>query len=201
MEKESEQKRDSFIFYRSFYEAIEGLPDNIRLEVFTAITEYALYGKQPENLKPFARGMFTLIKPNLDTNTARYENGKKGGRKPKKEVASPSLAPDAPVIAPPSTPEYSSFEEEVARIKKDQMWWEPVCMQFRIDKSELDNRLDAFATHCKIERDNELHPSLKDAKRHFTSWMRKAFSNSERKTNDNPKPDDYTFNGGFGGLD
>ncbi len=55
-------ERESFIFYRSFYEAIRELPDNIRLEVFTAITEYALYGKQPENLKPFARGMFIVIK-------------------------------------------------------------------------------------------------------------------------------------------
>lgn len=198
MEKESEQIRDSFIFYRSFYEAIQGLPDNIRLEVFTAITEYALYGKQPENLKPFARGMFTLIKPNLDTNTARYENGKKGGRKPKKAGASP--ASETPPIMPPSPPEYSSFEEEVAQIKTDQMWWEPVCMQFRIDKSELDSRLDAFVTHCKVERDNELHPSLKDAKRHFTSWMRKAYTSTEKRSNDQSKPDDYTFKGGFGGL-
>ncbi len=35
-------ERESFIFYRSFYEAIRDLPDAIRLEVFTAITEYAL---------------------------------------------------------------------------------------------------------------------------------------------------------------
>lgn len=200
MENESEYIRDSFIFYRSFYEAIKGLPDNIRLEVFTAITEYALYGKQPEKLKPFARGMFTLIKPNLDTNTARYENGKKGGRKPKKAVAPPTAAPETPVIVPPSTPEYSSFEDEVEQIKKDQMWWEPVCMQFQIDKSELDNRLDAFVTHCKVERDNELHPSLKDAKRHFTSWMRKAYASTEKKSNEQSKPDDYTYKGGFGGL-
>lgn len=80
MEKESEHKRDSFIFYRSFYEAIHELKDDIKLEVFTAITEYALYGKVPEDLKPVAKGMFTLIKPNLDVNTARYENGKKGGK-------------------------------------------------------------------------------------------------------------------------
>ena len=198
MEKESDTKRDSFIFYRSFYEAIEGLPDNIRLEVFTAITEYALYGKLPENLKPFARGMFTLIKPNLDVNSVRYDNGKKGGRKPKKAVASP--APESPAVTPVTSPDYSSFEEEVAQIKADQMWWESVCMQFHIEKPELDNRLDAFVTHCKVERDNELHPSLKDAKRHFTSWMRKAYTSTEKRSNEQSKPDDYTFKGGFGGL-
>ncbi len=198
MEKESEHKRDSFIFYRSFYEAIHELKDDIKLEVFTAITEYALYGKVPEELKPVAKGMFTLIKPNLDVNTARYENGKKGGRNPKKVVAPP--APEKPVGVSPSSPEYSSFEEEVAQIKTDQMWWEPVCMQFHIDKAELDSRLDAFVTHCKVERDNELHPSLKDAKRHFTSWMRKAYPTTDRKSNEQSKPDDYTYKGGFGGL-
>ena len=80
------------------------------------------------------------------------------------------------------------------------MWWEPVCMQFHIDKEELDRRLGAFVTHCKVERDNELHPTLKEAKRHFTSWMRKAYTNTEKKSNEQTKPDDYTFNGGFGGL-
>ncbi|MDE7159983.1 MAG: hypothetical protein K2O24_03970, partial [Muribaculaceae bacterium] len=79
-----EKPRDSYIFYRSFYEAIHELKDDIKLEVFTAITEYALYGKLPEDLKPVTKGMFALIKPNLDTNNARYENGKKGGRKPRK---------------------------------------------------------------------------------------------------------------------
>ena len=198
MEKESEQKRDSFIFYRSFYEAIHELKDDIKLEVFTAITEYALYGKVPEDLKPVAKGMFTLIKPNLDVNTVRYENGKKGGRKPKKAASIPIA--DTPVVVPPSTPEYSSFEEEVEQIKKDQMWWEPVCMQFHIDKEELDRRFDAFVTNCKVRRDNELHPSLKDAKQHFVSWMLKAYTNTEKRSNEQSKPDDYTYKGGFGGL-
>ena len=198
MEKESEHKRDSFIFYRSFYEAIHELKDDIKLEVFTAITEYALYGKVPEDLKPVAKGMFILIKPNLDVNTARFENGKKGGRKPKEVVVPPAL--ETPVVVPPSSPEYSSFEEEVAQIKEDQMWREPVCMQFHIDKAELDSRLDAFVTHCKVERDNELHASMKDAKRHFTSWMRKAYPTTDRKSNEQSKPDDYTYKGGFGGL-
>ncbi|MBD5223300.1 MAG: hypothetical protein HDS71_04520 [Bacteroidales bacterium] len=198
MEKESEQKRDSFIFYRSFYEAIHELKDDIKLEVFTAITEYALYGKVPEDLKPVAKGMFTLIKPNLDVNTVRYENGKKGGRKPKKAASIPKA--DTPVVVPPSAPEYSSFEDEVEQIKKDQMWWEPVCMQFHIDKEELDRRLDAFVTNCKVRRDNELHPSLKDAKQHFVSWMLKAYTSTEKRSNEQSKPDDYTYKGGFGGL-
>ena len=200
MEKESDAQRDSFIFYRSFYEAIHELKDDIKLEVFTAITEYALYGKVPEDLKPVARGMFILIKPNLDINTVRYENGKKGGRNPKK-IPEPTVARTT-AVSPSPSPEYASFEEEIVQIKADQMWGEPVCMQFHIDKQELERRLDAFVTHCKVERDNELHPSLKDAKRHFTSWMRKAYNTGkEKQGNEQSAPDDYAFKGGFGGLD
>ena len=72
--------RDSFIFYRSFYEAFKELPIDVQGEVFTAICEYSLNGITTENLKPIARGMFTLIKPQLDANIQRYKNGAKGGR-------------------------------------------------------------------------------------------------------------------------
>ncbi|MFV0325956.1 MAG: DUF6291 domain-containing protein [Bacteroides xylanisolvens] len=77
--------RESFIFYRSFYEAIKDLPRDIQGEIYTAIMEYSLYGKETDNLKPVARSIFTLIKPQIDVNNKRYDNGKKGGR-PKSEV-------------------------------------------------------------------------------------------------------------------
>lgn len=71
--------RDSFVFYRSFYEAIRDLPRDIQGEIYTAIMEYGLFGRETENLKPMARSIFILIKPTLDANTARYLNAKKGG--------------------------------------------------------------------------------------------------------------------------
>lgn len=76
--------RDSFVFYRSFYEAIKDLPRDVQGEVYTAIMEYGLNGITTEDLKPIARSIFTLIKPLIDRNNAKYENGKKGGR-PKSE--------------------------------------------------------------------------------------------------------------------
>ena len=72
--------RDSFIFYRSFYEAIKDLPRDIQGEIYTAIMEYSLYGNEAENLKPVARSIFTLIKPQIDVNNKRFDNGCKGGR-------------------------------------------------------------------------------------------------------------------------
>ena len=72
--------RDSFVFYRSFYDAIKDLPREVQGEIYTAIMEYSLYGKETENLKPIAHSVFTLMKPQIDVNNKRFENGKKGGR-------------------------------------------------------------------------------------------------------------------------
>ena len=72
-------ERDSFIFYRSFYEAIRILPRDVQGEIYTAIMEYGLYGKETEQLKPIARSVFMLVKPVMDSNNVRYDNGCKGG--------------------------------------------------------------------------------------------------------------------------
>ena len=85
--------RNSFIFYRSFYEAIKDLPRDIQGEIYTAIMEYSLYGNETDNLKPIARSVFTLIKPQIDINNKRFENGSKGGR-PKKSVVDGELKND-----------------------------------------------------------------------------------------------------------
>lgn len=74
--------RESFIFYRSFYESLKTLKPREKQKLFEAICEYALNGVETD-LDGAADGMFKLLKPQLDANTRRYENGCKGGR-PKK---------------------------------------------------------------------------------------------------------------------
>ena len=105
-------ERESFVFYRSFYEGIKELPRDIQGEVLTAIMEYGLNGVTTENQKPITKAMFALIKPQLDANNQRFENGrlgaehgKKGGR-PKKEKPqeNPNLTPKKPQENPNLTP-------------------------------------------------------------------------------------------------
>lgn len=76
--------RDSIIFYRSFYEAIYELEPSVQAEVYTAIFEYSLNFKEME-LSGLPKTIFTLIKPQLDANNRRFQNGKKGGRPSEKE--------------------------------------------------------------------------------------------------------------------
>ena len=71
--------RESFIFYRSFYESIKELNEQEQYELYKAIMEYQFDDKESE-LKGIAKAIFTLIKPQLEANNKRYENGCKGGR-------------------------------------------------------------------------------------------------------------------------
>lgn len=71
--------RDSIVFYRSFYEAIKEIPLEEQGVVYNAIYGYALDGIEPE-LTGIAKAIFLLVKPQIDANNSRYENGKKGGK-------------------------------------------------------------------------------------------------------------------------
>lgn len=80
--------RDSFIFYRSFFESFDGLSKKDKLILFDAICNYALNDIEQE-LTGVPLSMFKLLKPQLDANIRRYENGCKGGR-PKKTETKPN---------------------------------------------------------------------------------------------------------------
>lgn len=67
--------RDSFIFYRSFYEAISELPKENQADSYNAIMRYALDQEEIE-LTGISKAIFSLVKPQLDANYKKYENGK-----------------------------------------------------------------------------------------------------------------------------
>lgn len=77
-----------FIFYKSFYDSIKNLDDDIQIEVFKALCEYYFNDNNIE-LSPISNAIFMLMKPNIDNALKRYnasvENGKKGGRPPKEK--------------------------------------------------------------------------------------------------------------------
>ena len=70
--------RDSFVFYRSFLEGLSQLDDKDRLACYDAITKYGLDGEC--NAEGIAAAVIALVKPVIDSNNQKYENGKKGGR-------------------------------------------------------------------------------------------------------------------------
>lgn len=161
--------RDSFIFYRSFYDAIRDLPREIRGEIYTAIMEYGLYGNETENLKPVARSIFALIRPQLDANNKRFDNGSRGGR-PKaqnqtKTKLKPSRNQDETKTEPNVNDNYNEnvnvndnenecvahahaekafedFNELAAAMKSATAWREQAAMANRLSLAEIDICID-----------------------------------------------------------
>jgi len=75
-----EGERDSFIFYRSFYESVKVLPEENQLEIYNAIMEFALNQNEIE-ISNLSKAIFILIKPQLEANYKRFINGRKAKRK------------------------------------------------------------------------------------------------------------------------
>lgn len=70
---------DSFVFYRSFYDALREFKQSDRTKIYDAIFQYIFDGKEPE-LRGTSKAAWILIRPQLDANIRRRENGNKGGR-------------------------------------------------------------------------------------------------------------------------
>lgn len=117
--------RDGFVMYRSWWEAIRHLPREIQGEVLTAIVEYGLYGETTESLKPIAKAMLAMAKPQIDANQKRYENGVKGGEfgvlggRPKKGQENPKETPPKPQGNPTETPKEKDKEKEKYKVSKE----------------------------------------------------------------------------------
>ena len=77
--------RDGFVFYRSFYEASKPLNKDDKLALYESIFEFGLNQNETKR-EPMVNAMFMLIKPQLEANNKRYENGKNGGRPTKEKT-------------------------------------------------------------------------------------------------------------------
>ncbi len=72
------------MFYASYLEAANTLKAKERDILYRAILEYGILGTEPRlNGAPLT--CWILIKPQLDANNRKYENGKRGGRPLKKD--------------------------------------------------------------------------------------------------------------------
>lgn len=71
--------RDSFIFYKSFRDALQEVSEDVRLQIYDAIVDYSLGIVDKVEFRGVAKIAWLLIKPQLDANIKRYLNGCKGG--------------------------------------------------------------------------------------------------------------------------
>jgi hypothetical protein len=155
------KKKDSFIFYRSFFEALGDLPDENQLELFKAISNFSLNFEEPK-LNGISKTIFTLIRPQLAANKAKYKNGCEGGKygwlggRPKK-----NKTPKKPLKNPKLTPNVNENENE--NEKEDKKTKAKKAMDEML-KAEIEKKL----TPKKFKK-----PSLKQIKDYCNSIVAK----------------------------
>ena len=104
--------QDSFVFYKSFYEALKFLDTETKCKAYDAICEYVFGGILPTG-SGIERAVFELVKPQIDANEKRRmigrENGAKGaeygklGGRPQKPLNNPNETPKKPLNNPHKT--------------------------------------------------------------------------------------------------
>lgn len=72
-------RRESMIFYASWWDGIKELPVAVRNEVLNTIVEYGIEGVMTSEQGQMTKAIMALIRPQIDANNVRWENGCKGG--------------------------------------------------------------------------------------------------------------------------
>ena len=109
-------ERNSFCFYRSFYDAIKALPKKYQAQALDAVLAYGLDGVEPTDADGVIQAIFALIRPQIDANNKRYTNGKKGAEHGAKGGRSKQEQEQAPKPKPqpkPKTDAISKVLEEI----------------------------------------------------------------------------------------
>ena len=148
-------KKESFVYYRSFWDAIQTRPDNERLALYDAILLYAFEGKQSE-LQGVEYSIFTLIKPQIDANHRKWENGFKGGRPNSNKVGLKDVGEGSDEITTGFKNENLMRNEEGERSKEEGL----------MENEEREIKND----ECYNENDNLNHQWKKPSKEFEQFW-------------------------------
>ena len=178
------------IIYRSFYESIKGLPKEDQAEVWNAVYSYALDFVEVE-LEGMAKVVFTLIKPQLDANIAKYKNGLK-----EKQKKSKTEAKDKQIISKPEGNVNDNVNDNVNANEKvnvnvnvnvndnenfdfsklkNTMWADEFRKKKGIHSVEKFNTIfDNFIDNIKLKGQHlDYKDPEKEVKNHFVNWYDK----------------------------
>lgn len=203
-------EKNSFVFYRSFYDAIKSIPQEQQLALYNAIMEYTFENKILDTDDGVIQGMFALIKPNIDSTNAKYwaniENGKKGGR-PKKEIEKkPNQNPNETQPKPNQNPTKTQknldedVDEDVDEDKKENI------KKKRFIAPNLDE-INQYISEKKLKVDGQKFyeyfteggwkdskgNSVKNWKQKLLTWNKYADNNVKKQSYEQRQYDDLSF--------
>ena len=193
MTNQTQNKRDSVIFYRSFYDASKCLKTEEKAQLFDAICSYAL-DQKVEQLDGAAYGMFQLVKPQLDANRKRFNNGcikkQKGSKKEAKRKQTKSkIEANVNVNVNPNVNENLNLESKSKSLNFETFWdfYTPVAGRDGTSVSK-GNKTDAKKSYEKAIALNFSHETIMQAlefylrecqknarfTKHAVSWLNQA---------------------------
>jgi hypothetical protein len=179
------KNRETFNFYRSFFEASKDTDDKHRLAFYDALL-YASFEDEIIELQGISKIVFTAIKPVIDNQNNNYLNGKKGGRPPKNN---PPLKSDN---NPPSLKKESYKYKEKYKYKDNNTkgctlenlssenktalysFMKDHCVEKKIDIIEIEK----FTDHWKSTTKNA---TKKDWKATFRNWCRSEWVKKKKE--------------------
>lgn len=71
---------DSFVFYESFYNAVEKLPKELQAEALEAIVRFGIYGEEYAGEEFAIAVLMELVKANIEAARQKRDAGRRGGR-------------------------------------------------------------------------------------------------------------------------
>ena len=214
-------KTTTFVFNCAWRDSLREYPDNVRLEVYEAIIDYAATGQLPQLQGSLARMALNFIRRDIDYCRNRYaaisEKRRSAGRRSHGAAEQPAIdepieepeQPPSPAAAPePAAPDYcpypncnaDSFIADFFDSKRDPII-EPLCMQLAITPKEFRSLAETVVNEWAAATLE--HPTRQDAYRHLISQVR---IKTERQRTKNPSepisaPEDIDYSGDFGGSD
>ena len=113
---------NNFIFYSSFFEALEGLPDDSYIRLSKCIISFGVNGVETE-LQGFEKNIFATIRPQILANVKKREDGKKGGRprdEPCGEKSETTAEEEKPLVNEEEKPLVNEEEKPLVNEEKNQ---------------------------------------------------------------------------------
>ncbi len=200
--------KDSFIFYKNWYQAISKMSDAERLKVYETIIAYSFGFDAPEDLSDVATMAMNFILPQLQRDIDKYNkicernqrNGAKGGR-PKSNPKNPLgkvATQKNPVVTFDNDNDNHSDNDNgcvnditharsndpayIEELINDRSWQEMICMKTGLSIDNLLAYLHEFKDNVQLDMSN--HRDRADFRSHVRNWLLKQ-SNKVQQDNVN----------------
>ena len=188
--------KKSFMFYCDWIDTFKAQTKDDAYDLLMHLLSY-VNDENPVSDNRIVNGIFPIMKNQLKRDLKKWEvragtsreNGKLGGRPPKKEPKKPTGLnnnldePRKPVTVKVTVKDkvieinnksvdvdFISFKDQIS---KQQQWSESWYMQHGLKKGSLSKLLDKFILNVQLKDISEQPKTLKDFKSHFVNWTNK----------------------------